>query len=538
MKIIIDNNYGWKKTKLEGCCVYYTGSFKELLPSIKKIIELGEYPQTSSLDFILNKLTAPSSAIIDLTHTVIAFVDHFCCYPLFYTVTGDSAISNNARRLSISDRSRDWDILSVEEFSMTGYVPGSDTLIQGLKKLQSGESMIVNRSNNIVNISRYYRYYSAGDESRSDDDWVDELDVIMNNITQRMIDRAEERPIRVPLSAGLDSRVLVCKLHEAGYNDLEVFSYGPPGNWEARGAQTIAKRLDIPWRSVVINRKEAHQMFWSSEREKYWNFADGLSALPNFQEYYPISKLHSMGVLPENSILINGQSGDFITGGHVPKTLIQSDANVRTLLDIIIEKHYALWTNLMTIDRLERVEEKILKLLGVSIDTELTAEELVSLYERWECEERQVKWVIHGQRVYDFFGYDWQLPLWDIELARFYQRVPIHLKLDQYLYRSWLERWNYKGLFLDFNPSVWRWPGVSLAVVPLAKGVEMLLGGRAKRKWYKMFYYFGHSSDHYAPYSYSEYFQARNLIRNSTSLNGRVWARENYLPRELVDLGQ
>jgi asparagine synthase (glutamine-hydrolysing) len=421
---------------------------------------------------------------------------------------------------------------------MTGYVTGSDTLIQGLKKLQSGESMIVNRPNNSVNISRYYRYYSAGDESRSDDDWVDELDVIMNNITQRMIDRAEERPIRVPLSAGLDSRVLVCKLHEAGYNDLEVFSYGPPGNWEARGAQTIAKRLDIPWRSVVINRKEAHQMFWSSEREKYWNFADGLSALPNFQEYYPISKLHSMGVLPENSILINGQSGDFITGGHVPKTLIQSDANVRTLLDIIIEKHYALWTNLMTIDRLERVEEKILKLLGVSIDTELTAEELVSLYERWECEERQVKWVIHGQRVYDFFGYDWQLPLWDIELARFYQRVPIHLKLDQYLYRSWLERWNYKGLFLDFNPSVWRWPGVSLAVVPLAKGVEMLLGGRAKRGWYKMFYYFGHSSDHYAPYSYSEYFQARNLIRNSTSLNGRVWARENYLPRELVDLGQ
>jgi len=245
-----------------------------------------------------------------------------------------------------------------------------------------------------------------------------------------------------------------------------------------------------------------------------------------------------MGKLPKETIFINGQTGDFITGGHIPKKLKEKSANVRTLLDSITSKHYSLWKNLKTTKRLSCIEDKILQLLGVNIDSKLTNEELMSLYERWECEERQAKWVIHGQRVYDFFGYDWQLPLWDIELVKFYQRVPIHLKLDQNLYRLWLEKWNYKNLFCDFNPTVWRWPGVTLAVVPLAKVVEKLLGNNAKQAWYELFFYWGHTAEHYAPYSYKDYINIRSDIRNSIALNGRTWAQENLLPVELIDVGQ
>ncbi len=284
--------------------------------------------------------------------------------------------------------------------------------------------------------------------------------------------------------------------------------------------------------------QEGREMFWTPERRASWNFSDGLSSLPFMQEFNPISKLHSMGGLSDDTVLINGQSGDFITGGHIPKILIQPGADVHTLLDCITSKHYSLWKNLKTPERLKRVEEKIIKLLGVSVDAKLTPEELSSLYERWECEERQAKWVINGQRVYDFFGYDWQLPLWDTELVNFFQKVPIHLKTDQKLYRLWLKRWNYKNLFDDFNPTVWRWPGATLAVVPLAKGVEFLLGKRAKQAWYELFFYWGHTAEHYAPYSYAEYFKIRKIIRNSITLQGRTWAQENSLPKELIDLGQ
>jgi len=538
MKIIINSEYKWKSKNIENHNIYYKGSYQELLPFIKDIIKISNKLRSHQLDNILNRLPIHCSAIIESEHILIAFTDHFGCYPLFYSVSDRSAISNSARKLNEYRKKSDWNRLSAEEFFMAGYVTGSNTLVHGLKRLQSGERIIVNRSSNQIDVARYYRYTQLQDTYRSDKDWVDEFEVVMDNIIQRMIDRSEGRPIKVPLSAGLDSRVIVSKLHEAKYDNFSTFSYGPPVNWEARGARIVANRLNAPWKLFATGKKEARDMFWSIERKKYWNFADNLSALPNFQEYYPISKLHTMGYFSKDSILINGQSGDFITGGHIPKVLLNGNSNVRTLLNEIINKHYALWSNLMTQDRLERIKVKILKLLGVSIDDKLAMEELVSLYERWEYEERQSKWVIHGQRVYDFFEYDWQLPLWDIELVRFYQRVPIHLKLDQSLYRLWLKRWNYKNLFNGFDPTIWRWPGATLAVVPLAKVTEVVLGDKAKQSLYKMFYYWGHTSDHYAPYSYGEYYKVRNLIRNSTALNGRVWAKENFLPNSIVDFDQ
>ncbi|MBT4730659.1 hypothetical protein HOB87_01640 [Candidatus Woesearchaeota archaeon] len=538
MKIIIDNNSKWETTQVGDYLVHYIGLYKELLPLLKKISDLEGVPQKESIDCLLDKLPMPSAVIMESKQSIIAFTDHFRCYPLFYTTVNGGAISNSARKLAKIYSLHNWDILSANELMMAGYVTGADTLIQGLRQFQTGESMIVNKGDNRINVSRYYRYSPAPEEGKSDDDWVEELDIIMNGVTQRMIDRANGRLIMAPLSAGLDSRLLVCKLHEAGYSNLETFSYGPPGNWEARGAQTVAKRLNLLWRLIATSRKKARQMFWAPERKAYWNFSDGLSALPNFQEYYTISKLYSIGKLPKETIFINGQTGDFITGGHIPKILKEKNANVRTLLESITSKHYSLWKNLKTPERLEQVEEKILKLLDVSIDAKLTSGELMSLYERWECEERQAKWVIHGQRAYDFFGYDWQLPLWDIELVKFYQRVPIHLKLDQRLYHLWLEKWDYNNLFRDFNPTVWRWPRATLVVVPLAKVVEKILGKNAKQAWYEFFFYWGHTAEHYAPYSYKEYFDIRSDIRNSTALNGRAWAKENYLPVELIDVGQ
>ena len=35
------------------------------------------------------------------------------------------------------------------------------------------------------------------------------------------------------------------------------------------------------------------------------------------------------------------------------------------------------------------------------------------LYEFSEFKNRQTKYVITVQRVYEFFGYEWRLPLWD-----------------------------------------------------------------------------------------------------------------------------
>ena len=102
----------------------------------------------------------------------------------------------------------------------------------------------------------------------------------------------------------------------------------------------------------------------------------------------------------------------------------------------------------------------------------------------------------------------------------------------------WLNRWNYKNLFKNFNPTVWRWPGATVSVVPLAKGIEIFLGKKAKDSWYELFFYWGHNAEQFAPYKYSEYFKVRKNIRNCISLNIRTWAKENMVPLNIIDVGQ
>jgi asparagine synthase (glutamine-hydrolysing) len=530
--VLVDNKNLWKSVSLKNYKVSYTGFTDEIDDVINGIDDFDSNNILSKLRHLLDEKMPHGSVIMESKFFILAFVDHFGCYPIYFSNTDDFFVSNNARRIHEYKNNKlnfNWSDKSTNEFIMSGYVTGPDTLIKEIKKMQSGELLIYNKKSKSLETERYYRYSPNPDNSKNDEFWIDQLEQVLNNVTKRMIKRADNRPIRVTLSAGLDSRLLICKLHEFDYKNIEVFSYGPKWNWEAIGAKKVAKILNVPWKMVSLSHKNAKKVFWTQERKDYWKFSDGLSAIANFQEYLPLSIIKNNNLIPDDSVLINGQSGDFITGGHIPNSLKSGKGNINDILDGIINKHYSLRLDMLTQDNIDFIKKKVLKLMGIDNGEALSNEELISIYERWECEERQVKWVIHGQRAQDFFGYSWQIPLWDIELAKFYEKVPVHLKLNQNLYKLYLEKWNYKGLYKDFNPVVWRWPGISILVVPIAKIVGILLGKKAKKSWYELFYYWGHGMEHYAPYTYWEYFKDRKIIRNFIPLHIKTWLVENNL---------
>jgi len=68
----------------------------------------------------------------------------------------------------------------------------------------------------------------------------------------------------------------------------------------------------------------------------------------------------------------------------------------------------------------------------------------------------------------------------------------------------------------------------------MAKIIEAVLGSNAKQAWYEFFFYWGHDAEHYAPYSYKEYYKYRSKIRNSISLNIQTWFQENSLPKDMI----
>jgi asparagine synthase (glutamine-hydrolysing) len=528
-EVVIDGKWNWKPIQRDGLHGWYTGDRQV----VHKIVEqLGRGPEWSlqGMSGLLREELGNFGLIAERGEKVISAVDKIRSSPVFYFHRGNQfCVSNSARALREECRIETPDELSLLEFRMSGYVTGRETVYKDLYQLQAGECLLRDRGSSEVHRERYYRYVPKSPRSDSEEELIDELGRIIDGIFRRLIGRAEGSPIWVPLSGGLDSRLVLCKLKEHGYDRLQAFSYGPPGNYEAKAAKTVAERLGVPWIFVPTRHRGFRKFFHSSLRRQYWAFCDGLCVVPNMQDIEPILELRNKGLLPDEAVLVNGQSGDFITGGHIPAGLVEKEPSVSNLLDAIIEKHFSLWLHLMTDDALSKIKRKVLRLIECTEDRALDRETVIALYEWWEWQERQCKYVVNGQRVYDFLGLSWELPLWDDAYLRFWQDIPVEEKFRQKLYRKYLEKYNFKGLFKGFTPTIWRWPGIALSVVAAAQMVQWVFGRTWKDRFYKRAGYFGHYGPLYAGYGFRSFLKRAANARNAVSFYVDTWLDENGL---------
>ena len=52
----------------------------------------------------------------------------------------------------------------------------------------------------------------------------------------------------------------------------------------------------------------------------------------------------------------------------------------------------------------------------------------------------QAKFIAHSVRVYEFWGYDWWLPFWDLEMFDFWAGVPLEHRIEQRLYIDYVKK--------------------------------------------------------------------------------------------------
>jgi asparagine synthase (glutamine-hydrolysing) len=464
-------------------------------------------------------------ALIAISATCqVAAVDKVRSFPLFYSTHGaQCVVSNSARKLHEEKTAVDGSSPQILEFSMAGYTTGRDTLVSDVKQLLPGE-IIFSQCNSEPQIHRYYRYLPQPKSGFTRTQLVDELAETTEGIFLRMIESIGDRQLLVPLSGGLDSRLIICMLRHLGYENVLTYSYGPPGNYEAKIAQHVATKAGYPWEFVATTHAGFRSYFWSSARKAYWEFSDGLSTIPNMQDIYPLLQLRDRG-LSKDAIVVNGQSGDFISGGHIPAQILEDEGR-KFLLDALLRKHFALRESLRTKENVAVVSKRIessLKDMEAAAGMTLSA---ASLYESWEWQERQCKYVIGGQRIYDWLGMDWRLPLWDVAYLKFWCQVPFEFKLNQLLYKEYLRSRDYCGLFREFSPTVWRWPGASMAVLPVAQLVGLLGGRGAKQRFYAYARYLGHYGPNYAPWGWRRFLSEATDIRNPVSLSVSTWLLE------------
>lgn len=532
MSLLIDKKYRWQHLKNDIFECWYIGSDKAVS---QFVLFLVDHPNAGidEMKDELVRLHGNFAFIIEQGSRIIAAVDKIRSYPVFYCQEGNHFhVSNSARALKDALGLEEIDDLSLLEFRMAGYVTGRDTLFRNLHQLQAGEMLVWEESFGELDLMRYFRFLldeSGNKDERAYDEWIDEAEAQTVRIFERLMEDAAGRPIWVPLSGGLDSRLILCMLASKGYDNLHAFSYGVPRNHEARIAREVARRVGVPWVFIPIKRRAFRNFYTSQERIAYWKFCDFLSSVPNMQDLLPLRDMLAGRLLSGDEIIVNGQSGDFITGGHIPMLPKGKESNWNAMVDALVQKHFSQWKDLLTSANLSRVVEKFVGVLSEVASEPTCYEPQIALYEYWEWQERQCKYVVNGQRVYDWLGLDWALPLWESEYLSFWKKVPLEIKSGQRLYRDYLKRWDAYGLFKDFDPTVWRWPGPMIIVVPVARLIGLVAGARAKDALYRIASYWGDYGYYYVILGFYRFLTQYKNGRGGMAFFIKKWLNENAI---------
>ncbi len=524
----------WKRKDYADWKVLWVGCQKSVDSLLEMVVGTRELPSTDDLSVLLNQVNTPFAVILDGPSGVVAVVDQNRSFPVFYTMNGDSPVlGGNARDVAELGGKQEVYGEAALEAALSGYVTGPDTLLKGLHQLVAGNFLIWPRGEKSPRLHQYFRYLPTPPVASDEIGLVDALGVATDEAIGRLIQDADGRPIWVPLSGGLDSRLIAAKLQEANYPRIQTFSFGLPGNTEAQMAKIVAERLELSWFFIPSQRRDMRALFESDARWNYWRFAEGMSSVPNPQDFDVMLRLVQDGLIEKDAVLVNGQSGDFTSGGHLRFDVLERSQSFKEMADGLIDKHFDLWRSIRTPGVRQLLYKRIAK--SVAFEGSMTevrpAEEIAALYEFWEHRERQTKYVINQQRAYEFLGMDWMLPFWDMKLVNFWRGVPFQYKLRQGLYKTYLKKWDYRGIFSQLPDNVTAWgKGAKWFVLPLSSVAHKLTPVRYHRAIQKPFAYFGRFGHHYSVFPWREVLSMAGDIRNPVSLYTRQWFHELGIP--------
>lgn len=395
------------------------------------------------------------AAIKKEKNKLIAVVDRLRSIPIFYGVESENLyLSDDAHWILENLKDKSADEISKKEFLATGYVTGQDTLYKNVKQIQAGEIFIVDDVNKNVKIKteRYYIYARQEDFNEDFETLLKRLEMYLENTFARLVKVLNGRPAVIPLSGGYDSRLIAVMLKEFNYKDVICFSYGRPGNTESQISQQVAKNLGYRWEFVPYSNESWYDWYRTKEMQDYIFFSDGLSSLPHIQDWPAVWELKKNNKIPEDSVFIPGHSADFIAGSHITNVYREYGKvyGEKKLIKAIIDYHYSL--NKWPKEDFIIFKDKILSFLSSYKPDIDTFEGLASFYEYWDWQERQAKFIVNSVRVYEFWEYDWLIPLWDNELMDFFTKVPLQYRLNKKLYDTCVK--NKYGKFTSVNEEI------------------------------------------------------------------------------------
>jgi asparagine synthase (glutamine-hydrolysing) len=369
---------------------------------------------------------------------MVAAVDRNRSRPLFHAQQDNSLYLSDSAHWVVGElKNVNVNLLAEQEFQQAGYVSGSDTLLEQLSQVPAASVLLL--TNNAYQTNNYYRFMPSNNpQTPVQDDLYNNLNNAMKVSINELIAYANGRQLVVPLSGGYDSRAIALYLKELNYDNVVTFTFGKSSSEEVSISKQVAEALGFDWHCIEYNNKMWRVMASQTDFNHYLDFISSFVSVPNVQVLPAIKSLLADGVISADAILVPGHTGDFVSGGHIPKQLLAKPAkgNAQAIVNAIISRHYRSKSPLkldqeLTAKLLTQVND-----LLIEVPENLPA---VSVFEAWEYNERQAKFIVNSNRYYDFYKLDWWMPLWHNAVTDFWVSAPLNARLTSSLWQDFLK---------------------------------------------------------------------------------------------------
>ncbi len=400
---------------------YESGKLLEYFSGISSFVDLEERVSFANGCF---------SVIYSGEEELYIACDPIRSFPVFYKRNEEGwMVSDNSYNLLKEFEKPEQNSLAWNEFLATGYVTGCETLIHGIFQVQAGE--LLRFCNGDIKRKFYFSYRTSIAASGEYEEMKGLGIKVFNNTFQRFVDSLQGRTVIVPLSGGFDSRLIAVMLKKHGYTKVVCITYGRPGNPEMVISQKVSEQLGFRWICVEYSDDLISGYMEDSYFKDYYKYASNLVSMFFLQEYFALRYLKENQLIPDDSIFAPGHSGDFLGGsqlskhGNLLETESQKDIAERLLF---IKYAYVRPEGEMLEAMLQRIERNLQeKFTGDSVLA-------YTVQEDWDYKEKLAKFNANSITCYTFFGYGFRLPYWDKELVEFFRTLPLHMKINKYLY--------------------------------------------------------------------------------------------------------